>query len=124
MICRATIWHMAKVIPTKEASYMSAAIDSTWLGIHGQTNEHRVALLKGGPVIKVRTLMRRPDSEKWGRQTIGEILEGYDKDDNNRIGPQGYEYFMRNPEARETQSPPLREGPASGTDGRPDSPLT
>ena len=36
-----------------------------WLGIEPRTGEHRVALLDGGPAVRVRTIIRVPDSEKW-----------------------------------------------------------
>ena len=36
-----------------------------WLGIELRTGEHRVALIGGGPVVRVGTVIRVPDSQKW-----------------------------------------------------------
>ena len=44
-----------------------------WLGIEPRTGEHRVALLEGGPVIRVRTVIRVPDSEKWKADEIAKL---------------------------------------------------
>ena len=44
-----------------------------WFGIELRTGEHRVALLRGGPVIRVRTVTRVPDSEKWKADEIASL---------------------------------------------------
>ena len=44
-----------------------------WLGIEPRTGEHRVALLNGGPGIRVRTIVRVPDSEKWKADEISKL---------------------------------------------------
>ena len=44
-----------------------------WLGIIPRTGEHRVALLGGGPVIRVRAVLRKPDSEKWNAEEVKNI---------------------------------------------------
>ena len=54
----------------RKRALKSRVVDGIWLGIHGQTNEHRVALPDGGPVIKVRTVIRRPDPEKLDVEAI------------------------------------------------------
>ena len=47
-----------------------------WLGIEPRTGEHRVALLDGGPAVRVRTVIRVPDSEKWKADKADEV-EGH-----------------------------------------------
>ena len=40
-------------------------VQGIWLGVHEETGEHNVALLKThGPVIRVRTIARRPLDER------------------------------------------------------------
>ena len=51
--------------PSRKRSLRSQAILGVWLGIELRTGENRVALMDGGPVIRVRTMIRVPDSAKW-----------------------------------------------------------
>ena len=46
----------------------------TWVGIAPRSNEHLVVLPGGGPIIKVRTVKRRPIDEKWNSEAIKEIV--------------------------------------------------
>ena len=48
----------------RKRSLRSRAVQGIWLGIEPQTGELRVALLGGGPVVRVRTVIRVPDSAK------------------------------------------------------------
>ena len=60
---------MAHATPLKQQaskrSLRSKTVMGIWLGIEPRTGEHRVALLGGGPVVRVRTVIRVPDSEIW-----------------------------------------------------------
>ena len=69
--------------------------------------EHRVALVGGGPVIRVRTVIRVPDSEKWKADEIRE-LEGHaqdaksaeqrkdkDEDDEGEEGPRHWRRWLQ-----------------------------
>ena len=58
---------------TRKRALMSRAVPGIWLGIIPRTGEHRVALLGGGPVIRVRTVIRKPDSGKWSDEEIKKI---------------------------------------------------
>ena len=51
--------------PTRKRSLKSRATLGVWLGVGGRTGEHRVALKDGGPVVRIRTIIRVPDSDKW-----------------------------------------------------------
>ena len=51
--------------PIRKRSLKSRATLGVWLGIDGRTGEHRVALKDGGPVVRIRTIIRVPDSDKW-----------------------------------------------------------
>ena len=50
-------------------SMKSNWIEGTWVGFVRRSNEHLVALPNGGPVLRVRTIKRRPDSMKWTAST-------------------------------------------------------
>lgn len=54
----------------RKRALRSRAVLGIWLGIIPRTGEHRVALLGGGPVIRVRTIIRKPDSEKCNAEEI------------------------------------------------------
>ena len=58
---------------SRKRALKSRVVSGIWLGIHPKTGEHRVALLGGGPVIRVRTIIRRPDSEKWNAEEVGKL---------------------------------------------------
>ena len=49
----------------RKRSLRSRTVMGIWLGIEPRTGEHRVAFVGGGPVIRVRTVIRVPDSETW-----------------------------------------------------------
>ena len=51
--------------PIRKRSLKSRATLGVWLGIDGRTGEYRVALKDGGPVVRIRTIIRVPDSDKW-----------------------------------------------------------
>ena len=57
----------------RKRSLRSRTVMGIWLGIEPRTCEHRVALLNGGPAIRVRTIIRVPDSEKWKADEISKI---------------------------------------------------
>ncbi len=59
---------------SRKRALTSRTVDGIWLGVHPKTHEHKVVMLKGGPAIKVRTILRRPDSEKWSAEDIMEII--------------------------------------------------
>ena len=52
----------------------SRAILGVWLGIELRTGENRVALMDGGPVIRVRTMIRVPDSVKWNAEQVAKLV--------------------------------------------------
>ena len=60
--------------PTRKRSLKSRAALGVWLGMDGRTGEHRVALKDGGPVERVRTSIRVPDSEKWSAEQIAKVV--------------------------------------------------
>ena len=55
-------------------SLKARAILGIWLGIEPRTGENRVALVDGGPVVKVRTVIRVPDSAKWNAEQIAKLV--------------------------------------------------
>ena len=61
---------LRKAKHNRKRSLRSKVLQATWLGVHPMTGEHRVALPHGGPVIRVRTVLRRPDSEKWSVDAV------------------------------------------------------
>lgn len=40
------------------------------MGMNSRTNEHRVALFNGGPVIHVRTIFRTPEDQRWSAEAV------------------------------------------------------
>ena len=59
---------------SRKLSLKSRVIRGIWLGIDPKTGEHRVALLSGGPVVRARTVIRVPDSEKWNAEEVMKIV--------------------------------------------------
>ena len=60
--------------PSRKISLRSRAIFGDWLGIEFRTGENRVALVDGGPVIRVRTVIRVPASAKWNAEQITNLV--------------------------------------------------
>ena len=58
------VWAKPMRKSPRKRSLKPRVVPGIWLGIHPKTGEHRVALLGGGPVIRVRAVLRRPDAEK------------------------------------------------------------
>ena len=58
----------------RKRSLKARAILGIWLGIEPRTGENRVALVDGGPVVKVRTVIRVPDSAKWNAEQIAKLV--------------------------------------------------
>ena len=57
----------------RKRSFRIKTVMGIWLGILLRTGEHGVALLGGAPVIRVRTVIRVPDSEKWKADEIASV---------------------------------------------------
>ena len=68
------VWAKPMRKSPRKRSLKPRVVPGIWLGIHPKTGEHRVALLEGGPVIRVRTVLRRPDSEKWNLKELHGII--------------------------------------------------
>ena len=49
---------------------------ATWVGVSGRTGERLVILPNGGPLLRVRTVKRRPVEERWCAEAIAEIGAG------------------------------------------------
>ena len=54
----------------RKRSLMARTVDGVWLGMNNRTNEHRVALLEGGPVIHVRTIFRKVEEQRWSIDAV------------------------------------------------------
>ena len=54
----------------RKRALMARTVDGIWLGMNNRTNEHRVALLDGGPVIHVRTIFRKPEDQRWNMEAV------------------------------------------------------
>ena len=57
----------------KKLSLRSKWVHATWLGIAARTNEHIVAIEKGGAAIRVRTVKRKPAEDRWSGEALAEI---------------------------------------------------
>ena len=54
-----------KVNRDREDPMAARGLEGVWLGVHEETGENLVGLLtQGGPVIRVRTIARRPEDER------------------------------------------------------------
>lgn len=58
----------------RKVSLASRWIYGTWVGITARTGEHLGVLAEGGPVIRVRTVIRRPEAQRWSAQAIKDIV--------------------------------------------------
>ena len=57
-----------------ELSLRSKWVFGTWLGVASRTNEHLVALADGGAVVRVRTVKKRPEDDRWSGDQIRKII--------------------------------------------------
>ena len=57
----------------RKRSLKSKVLPGIWLGLNSKTRSNIVALFGGGPVIRVRTVFRRPESERWDAEEILKI---------------------------------------------------
>jgi len=68
---------MAKPLRGKKSNRKMSLKDrwvfATWVGIDARTNEHIVVLGDGGAAIRVRTVLRRPASDRWNPEAIKNI---------------------------------------------------
>ena len=54
-----------------EEPLSARAVPGIWLGIHEETGENLVAMLGArAPVIRVRTVARRPEDERWNKEAL------------------------------------------------------
>ena len=49
-------------------------ISGIWVGLTSRSGENLVILPEGGPVIRVRTVVRRPASERWDAKAISDVI--------------------------------------------------
>ena len=55
----------------KEELLSARAVPGIWFGIHEETGENLVAMLGArAPVIKVRTVARRLEDERWNKEAL------------------------------------------------------
>ena len=57
----------------RKISLATRWITGTWIGLTDRSGENLVALPGGGPVIRVRTVIRKPESERWSPIAVREI---------------------------------------------------
>ena len=57
----------------RKRSLMSKWVHGTWLGVTRDTGENLVALEGGGAVIRVRTIQRKPEVNRWSEKALKEI---------------------------------------------------
>ena len=57
----------------RKVSLKDRWIFATWVGLDKRTNEHVVILDDGGAAIRVRTVLRRPKSDRWDADAIRKI---------------------------------------------------
>ena len=58
---------------TKKLALKDRWVHASWVGMDARTNEHVVALRDGGAAIRVRTVLRRPKSDRWNPDAIREV---------------------------------------------------
>ena len=58
---------------SRKVSLVSIRLFGTCFGVTPRSGEHLVALPEGGPVIRVRTVVRRPFAERWSAQAIQDV---------------------------------------------------
>ena len=49
----------------KKLSLKERWVFATWVGIDAKTHEHVVVMGEGGAAMRVRTVLRRPASDRW-----------------------------------------------------------
>ena len=54
----------------KKLSLKERWVFATWDGIDATTNAHVVVIGEGGPAIRVRTVLRRPASDRWNVDAV------------------------------------------------------
>ena len=54
----------------KKLSLKERWVFATWVGIDAKTNEHVVVIGEGGAAIRVRTVPRRPASDRWNVDAV------------------------------------------------------
>ena len=59
---------------TRKTSLATRWREATWAGFDIRSNEHLVVLAEGGMAVKVRTVKMRPESERWSKKAIEEIV--------------------------------------------------
>ena len=59
---------------TRKTSLATRWREATWAGFDTRSNEHLVVLAGGGMALKVRTVRMRPESERWSKKAIEEIV--------------------------------------------------
>ena len=73
---------------TRKRSLRSKTVMGIWLGIEPWTGEHRVALLGGGPITRVRTVIRVLESEQLTANEIASVrATPRDEDVEGNEGP-------------------------------------
>ena len=58
---------------TKKLALKDRWVHATWVGVDHKTNEHVVVLRDGGAAIRVRTVLRRPKSDRWDAKALGDV---------------------------------------------------
>ena len=59
---------------TRKLSLKSRWIEGTWVGSTRNSNEHLVIVDDGGPAIRVRTVKRRSEADRWKPERIKSII--------------------------------------------------
>ena len=57
----------------RRAQLRARVLPATWVGIAKRSNEHTVILESGGPAVRVRTIRRRPEADRWDMEALKEI---------------------------------------------------
>lgn len=57
----------------RPATLDAKRVEGTWVGIHDRTNEHLVVVNKGGPALRIRTVRRRPEANRWDMVGIDDM---------------------------------------------------
>ncbi len=58
---------------TRKQALVSRWKHAIWVGMSERSNEHVVVLAEGGPAIKVRTIKRKPITDRWSAEAIDNI---------------------------------------------------
>ena len=54
----------------KKLSLKERSVFATWVGIEARTNEHVVVIGEGRAAIRVRSVLRRPASDRWNVDAV------------------------------------------------------